>query len=384
MRSRTSQNSKTSIKQDQSQTQSKLEKLHEEASIALAEKTQIIQQLNEEIDQAEKQCAQLKAELQAKAIEMQDQESSADEKQEDGEEEEEEEISEFVQAKARHEEEIERIKTEHEQEIKDLQIEFTRKLKAAEDWNEKHAEALRIEKEAKIEDLKNQIESLKIAQSESIYTQTQTKNKFYKDAKAQSAANEQKIQDLEAQLSDLQSITREELRDIRAKIDECLVTVELRQQEHQTEIDRYEKEIADRNEKYGAHIAALTEQLKNEKERLEQSATSAEKKIQSLEKVLNQLEKHHQKQVEATQQDIERMKASIINVRTRGDQTLEATRSSVTQIQTVSRECKKMQDELQLIEKEIAELQAENAELREEQARLENAVYKKETKKSVI
>ena len=144
MRSRTSQNSKTSIKQDQSQTQSKLEKLHEEASIALAEKTQIIQQLNEEIDQAEKQCAQLKAELQAKAIEMQDQESSADEKQEDGEEEEEEEISEFVQAKARHEEEIERIKTEHEQEIKDLQIEFTRKLKAAEDWNEKHAEALRI------------------------------------------------------------------------------------------------------------------------------------------------------------------------------------------------------------------------------------------------
>lgn len=369
MRSRESQSG------NKEQTQSKLEKLHNEAAMALAEKREIIQSLNDQIDEAEKQCAQLKAELQAKALEMQDSESE-DETQFV---EEEEDLPEFVAAKQRHAEEIEKIKADQDEELKSLQLEFTRKLKAAEEWNNQHTETLKMDKQARIDELKSQLEMIKAQQTEALYTQTQARNKFYQESKAISAANEQKIQSLENQLSELQAVSREELRDIRAKIDECLCTVELRQQEHDTEIARYEKEISERSEKYNNHISALSEQLKNEKARIDQDAIAAETKIQSLEKVLAQMEKHHQKQVDATMQDIERMKISITSAKARGDQTIEATKTSATQVQTVSREVKQIQEEIDLVDKEIQELTAENEELKAELARLSKP--KSETKK---
>lgn len=356
--------------------QSKLEKLHEEAEIALTEKRNEIQDLNDKIDFAEQQFTQLKADLKVKMFQMQELEANAEEEDQN----EEEDMTEFIKLKQSHEEKMQKLITDHEDEIKTLQNEFTRKLKAAEEWNKQHAETLRMNKQTKIDELKDEINAIKERQNMAIYTQTKKRNKMLEESKIANAENAQKIQVLENQISEVQAMSREELRDIRAKIEECLATVELRQKEHENELKRYEKEIEDRNETYKLHISALKDQLNNEQERLNQEINAVDNKISAMEKILAQLENHHQKQVEATTQGIEKMKLTISNLKTRGDQTIETIRTTTAQTTTSTREMKQLQEEIKLLDKEIIEIQNENADLKAELAHIQQSNQRKNAK----
>lgn len=371
-RSSTKSSVSSRYRRSESSQQSQLEKLHQEAQSVLKQKADEIQQFNDSIEEAEKQLAQLKAEFEAKAsaisgnpfeddkFEMYDNNGA----------------SQIVeQIRLEQQTEIQQIQAKHEEEMTNLRIEFQKSLQDAEQWADQHAEAVYLERTAQLEDLRRELDNLRNASNETAFASTQNRTKLYQQSKNASLMNSQRIQFLESQLSELSAVTREELRDVRAKIEECLVAVDLREHEHASEIARYQREIAEREEKYNTHLAVLNEQFSNEKARLEQAITASAAKSENLQRVLKQLEKQHEKQLQTTLKDIERMKASIYQARSRDDQKLTDTKSYVSQTHAIQRDCRQIEQEISIVENEIKELQDENRELNNELSRLERTVY---------
>jgi chromosome segregation ATPase len=201
--------------------------------------------------------------------------------------------------------------------------------------------------------------------------QTQSRTKLFQQSKNASAQNATRIAQLETQLSELSSITREELRDVRAKIEECLSAVDLRELEHRNEIEKYEREITQREEQYNTHLQVIAQQFQNEKQRLEQQLVAANSKGENLRRVLAQLQKHHEMQIETTRRDNEHMKETIYQAKTRDEKLAVDTKSYVSQIQSTQHACRQIEQELELVNGEITEIQQENRELQAELQRLE-------------
>ena len=226
-----------------------------EAQSVLSQKSQVIDQYNAQIEEAEKELAQLKADYEAKSIllqQLESEENSDIDQQEDLNDE-----SEIDRLKLDHEAEILEIKARHEDEIQTLQLNFTKALKEAESWAEQHADTILLGKKAELEALTQELELMKTTFNEDAFSRTQSRTRLYQQSKTQSMQNAQRISELDSQLSELSAITREELREVRGKIDECFVSVDIREREHKNEIEKYEKEIKNRETRFNAHIATI-------------------------------------------------------------------------------------------------------------------------------
>ena len=131
-------------------------------------------------------------------------------------------------------------------------------------------------------------------------------------------------------------------------------------------------------------MSALAEQYANEKQRLDQQLKAITSKKTNLEKVLAQLEKHHETQLQTTLKDIERMKSTIYQSQARDDQTLNDTRSYVSQIQAMQRECRHTDQEIALVNSEIKELTEENKQLQNELKRLDSSLSSRNSRSKRI
>jgi chromosome segregation ATPase len=350
--------------------QSKLERLHEQAKSILEQKAKEIHQFQTSIDEAEAELSRLQTELATQTkltqelgshdIPMSEQFANQDE---------------IDSVRAEHEAEITKSEEKHKREVQRLQQEMKTSLEAAEQWSEKHAEMVYVAKRAQLDELRRQVDEAKAAANRHSLSATQARSKFYQQSKNASLMNSQRLQFLESQVGELNSMAREELRDIKAKIDECLAAVDLREREHKNEVQRYENEITEREQQYAIHMNVLTEQFRCEKERLQQAVAAASSKVDNLQRILKQLEKQHEKQLQSTLHDVERMKAYMYQSKTRDTDQQNETRNYVATINQLQRECAQTEQELALVESEIKELREENKELKVELQKFDNAVY---------
>lgn len=351
--------------------QSRLEKIHAEAKSMLAQKAAEITELNGVIEKAEEQLKAVKAELMAKSTEMaQYQDDDEDENNNNFHEQQ-------IIEKVREEQEIElrQILAKNEKELNQMKLDYQKSLQEAEDWATRHAKSVASEKSAQLDQLRKEVEQMKAAQADAKFAAQQSRTKMYQQSKDVTFQNSQRIQYLEAQLSEIVSITREEMRDIRAKIEESLAAIEIRRKEHANEIAKYEHELSEREIRYNEHWQALQEQHAAEKQRVEQSVAESGKKTENLQKILKQLEKQHTQQLETTLKDIETMKHSIYKSRTKNEEQMAETKTYIAQTQSIHRECKQIEQEIAIIENELQELNAENQDLRMEIAQLDKNVY---------
>ncbi|OHT12922.1 kinetoplast-associated protein [Tritrichomonas foetus] len=350
---------------------SKLEKLHTEAKTILSQKAQEIAQINHAIEQAEEQLGKLRSELSIKNTEMQKyqdqdfQDITNNENQ----------IIEMIEEEQR--QELIKIQAKNEEELNRLRDDFQKSLQEAENWAEKHAKSVAAERTAQLDQLRKEVDQMRQTSNEAAFSATQTRTKLYQQSKNVSLQNSQRIQYLEAQLSEIVSVTREEMRDIRAKIEECLAAIDIRNKEHANEITRYEHELAEREAQYNEHLEVLHEQFACEKQRVEQSVNESAKNTEKMQKILKQLEKQHEHQLQTTLKDVEKMKHSIYQARNREDMQMNETKTFISQAQGIQRECQQTEKEIAIVENELRELKDENQELRAELSQLDKAVYSK-------
>ena len=347
--------------------QSKIERINWEAREILSQKEEEIQEFEEAIDESEKKLARLQAEIKEKQRILEALNGSSDNlsQSEDSEEE-----IDLVKLKAQYDAEVQQARATYEEETQRLQAGMVKSLKEAEEWAESHAESVFAEKRGELEDLRHELEGLKALANQNAFTAHQSRNKFFQESKNLSMQNAKRIQILDSELSELASVTREELREVKAKIDECLVLVHVREQTHANEIEKYNFEIKKREEKYNNHLAILAEQYDNEKQRLNQHLKATNSKKTNLEKVIAQIEKHHENQLQTTLRDIERMRSTIYQSQSKETNTFMETKNYLTKVQSVQRDCKHAEQELQLVNNEIKDLAEENKLLQNELNRL--------------
>jgi ElaB/YqjD/DUF883 family membrane-anchored ribosome-binding protein len=182
------------------------------------------------------------------------------------------------------------------------------------------------------------------------------------ESKAVTADNLEKVKILQNQLSSLSSLSREEMRDVRSKIDECLAAVDLRAREHENEIEKYKREIAERQAQYNKHLEVLAVQFRTEKQRLEQQLAAVLARGQNMQKILKQISHHHNTQLKMALQDNEKMKSVIYEARAR------ETVSTIPkeESQPSAFETRRIEQEIAMVNSEITELEQENKNLHNE------------------
>lgn len=347
---------------------SSLQKLHAEADKVLADKAKEIMEMTKLVDEAEEKLMALKAEYQVTTSKLQQHE-------------EEEEIDtermdqEIQDLKDQQEQELQEVEAKHQAYLQSLTETFQSSVKEAEKWAEMRTEAVKVQKLADLEAMKEEYEQFKASTADEIFASTQDRIKLYQEAKNASIMNNQRISLLESQISEITSITREEERDIKAKINECLASIDLRKREHEALVTKAQNELSDRKEKYEMHIKQLEQQHESEKKRLQQAIQSETEKIDNLQKVIRKMEQQHTRNLQDSLREIERMKTTLYQSR-KEDEGLEETRSTVTQLQDLQKRQRQTEQEIAIVDQEIAELGEENARLRQELAKLDREVYR--------
>jgi ElaB/YqjD/DUF883 family membrane-anchored ribosome-binding protein len=269
----------------------------------------------------------------------------------------------LAKLKSRLDAELKDLTDKHEEEIASLRSQYTATLKDAEQWAEDHAQNAFLEKVAELENLKKELKVFRDETDQAAFAQTESRTRALMQSRNTAIRNRRRIHELEDELAELGSLAREELREVRSKVDECLNALELRDREHQSEIQKYEREIADRDAHHSAHLQTLAKQFQDEKQRLGRQLAAATAKGESLRKVLSQLRKHHEVQVETTRRDHERMKSTILRAKTQDEQSSLDAKSFVSQTQTGQISCRRVEQDIALVNDEITELQEENRDL---------------------
>lgn len=341
-----------------SQDQTALQQLHEQAKELLEQKNNEIDSLNNELDKAEKKLVDVKNQLQTiiNTPKMKDDHIAEDELPPEM-------LDEIENLKAKQEQEIQKIQQENEEEVNALEKCYDKQLKEAESWAEQHADQIVIEKRTELQNLQRELDSLKAKLADGEFTSTKTKFDLLAESKAVTMTNEQKIQYLENQLGELTSLAREELKEIRTKINETVSAYNIRQKEHQNEIAHYENEIKVRSASYDMHIEALTQQFESEKAKYTTAIETSDKKYSALQRVLKQIDKQHEKQLSVAIHDNEKMKTTIYSIKTRDAAKMESTMTEITHSHVLEQQCQQVQNDITIIEQDIKELLSENKDL---------------------
>lgn len=349
-----------------------LEEMNKEAQAMLNAKQEELTQYQNVVADAERILSKLNAEIEEKTAILQNLQNQQRSDEEEYEQQQAEQQLALLQQK--HEEEINKIKQQHEDEMHNLQSDFQQTLTEAENWANRHSQIALQEKMEELEALRREAESTKRQLDEVTFmtTRTQASRESENDQKK----NAQEISALENQISELTSITREELRDSRAKIDETLAAIELRRVSHEAELKRLDEEIAQRKECYDQHIEAIKQQYANERQTVEQSIASANAKAENTENIIKQLENHHEAQLKQVLDDIETMRRSTGMAGSRPKQSIDEIKSTVRENQKIADECRALDEEIRMVEEEIKSLEDENRDLKQELLRYAAAVQR--------
>ncbi|OHT03272.1 kinetoplast-associated protein [Tritrichomonas foetus] len=348
-----------------------LERLHAEADTILTQKADEISQLNKTIDDAEKQLLSIKAELaaQIKNTEIVNNEDEATLDRELL-------SQEILDLKAQQDAELQNLQQAHEARLREMNESFQKSVHSAEFWAEQHANSIAADKMNQLTELQRTLETLKNSTTESLLSVSKTKYNSLQQSKRASYMNQQRIKVLETQIAEITAVTREEARDIKTKIEECLTSIELRGKEHETEIKRYQAEMDEREYKYNEHIRNLLEQFEVENKRMESAIASASSQADYLPKVIRQMEKQNEFHIQTSLKDLEKVKSTLYQSQTRDEKEQTETKQTVTQVQSIQRNQRRIEQEIFQIESEIKELDTENEQLKIELARLDQTVYR--------
>ena len=344
-------------------TFSSLQEMNKEAQQMLAQKQAELDAYTATVADAEEILSQLQKEVQAKqseleslnASELEDNESSILE-------------HDLSELDAKYAKEVEEMRIKHEEEINALRADFQQTLQEAEQMANRHSEIALQEKLKELNELKQEAQNVKFQLNEMTYIRTQSRTSKAID-QAERNSSDQIVQ-LERQISELTAITREEMRDARAKIDECVAAVELRHENHAAELERLQNEANQRNEKYAAHLQALKEQFELEEATIRQNIDAINKRSENTKNIIDQLGKHQDIQLSMVNNDIETMKKSLSETPTNNRKSLNSARNSIRESQRLAIECKNIDDEVRMIDNEINQLELENKTLRKELKRL--------------
>ena len=141
---------------------------------------------------------------------------------------------EIEKLEAQHQREMQRLKEQHEEEMMTIKADFQQTLTESEKWSNRHAEIALQKKMTELETLKQEAAKAKQELNETTFVKSRSasynRNNSTQENNSiltQKMVAEQ-IAKLEEQLSELTAITREELRDSRAKINESVAAIELR------------------------------------------------------------------------------------------------------------------------------------------------------------
>ena len=341
---------------------SSLEDMNNEAQAILNSKKEELTQYQQVVADAERILSKLNAEIEQKTSFLQ--QLQENEHTDEDEIEAQQAEHELALLQQKHEEEIQKIKAQHEEEMHTLQSDFQQTLTEAENWANRHGQIALQEKMEELESLRREAEATKRQLDEVTFITSRTQAS--KESENDQKKNAQEISALENQISELTSITREEMRDSRAKIDETLAAIELRRVSHEAELKRLDEEIAQRKESYDQHIEAIKQQYANERQTVEQSIQSENNKAENTERIIKQLEKHHEAQLSQVLGDIETMRRSTGTGGGKPKQSIEEMRATVRDNQKIADEIRALDDEIRMVNEEIKSLEDENRDLKQE------------------
>jgi chromosome segregation ATPase len=349
---------------------SKLEQLHGEARTILEAKAREIAHFTSAIEEAEAELAHLQDELAGHTettTQLRAQASVPGLPVAGGA------VTESVRAE--HEAEIARAEERHQREVQKLRARIENSVAAAEKYSEERAQVSLMTKNAELKDLRRQVEEAKAASNLSSASAAQSHTKLYQQKKNASIMHSKRLQFLESQLGEISAVARDEIREIKAKTDECLAAVDVREREHKNEVERYEQEIAGRERQYQQRLSVLAQQFASEKQRLEQSVNAATQKTENLTRILAQLERQNEKQLHSTLHDVERMRTFTYQSQSREADQRDQVRSQMSSLAQLQRQCAQAEQELGVIENELGELREENRDLKIELQKLDRIVH---------
>lgn len=355
---------------ERSPNRSKLEQLHVEARAILEAKAREIAQLTSGIEEAEAELAHLRDELashmqtttQLRALGSTSGLQVASDK-----------VVESIPAE--HEAEIARTEERHQREVQKLQARIENSVAVAEKYSEERVQVCLMTKNAELKDLRRQVEEARATSTLSSASAAQSHAKLCQQKKNASIMHSKRLQFLESQLSEINAVAREEIREIKAKTDECLAAVDIREREHKNDVQRYEQEIAERERQYAQSLSILAQQFATEKQRLEHAVNAATQKTENLAKILKQVEQQNEKQLHSTLHDVERMRTFAYQSQSRETHQRNQTRTHIWSVAQLQRQCAQAEQELGVIEHELGELREENQDLKGELQKLDRILY---------
>ena len=273
-----------------------------------------------------------------------------------------------------HRVELEKMREKHNSDISSLRSEFERTLQDAREWAARHADVALQQKQWELEQLKTEAQDVKRQLHTAIYVKDRRQESRALDDDHQDRARE--IADLEEQISELSALTREEMRDARAKIADCVAAVELRAQSNAAELAKLEDEAADRKERYDAHVNALREECALERSALEREIAAINDMMEGTKRITERLERQHETRLAEAAGDVDILRRSAAAPTSVMMQHRERMKSAVREVERLRIECMNMELEEQASDREIEELRRENKQLKKELEKISKVATK--------
>ena len=240
---------------------------------------------------------------------------------------------------------------------------------------QRHNEVVRANKEAEIAALKNELERRIISHRNKSFVATTNTQQDKMEQQQREAEVQAQIEILDAEINEIAASRNEELQRARVKMDETCAIFEARQKEQQVKVDRYKDEIAKRKQQYEEQVAALEAQKKMEHDQLDNELKATNEKVQALQQLFAKMDRRNSREIQMTQQDIERLRSAIQQGKEREEAQLVEAREQVAQLQDAQRDNVAIEQELMSIREEIARIKEDNAEMRSERQRMDTKIY---------
>lgn len=351
-----------------SRQQSALDTIKSEGNSALLEKHNQINELNQKIDEAEHELAHIRAEIAMKVKNFASNPPNGTKNSE----EDEQEITDLIKS---NEEEIEFITKQQQTELDDLKNEYLRRLKTAERWADDHIATIVHEKKVALETLQEDLRNFRVEHQVLVEESAANTTKLQAQSKIASESHETRLKALEEQIANLTATTREEVRDVRHKINETVTTIGIRDREYQNQLAKYEEEYKRREQHYNEQIEAMQKQFEYEKSSLELAIKTAADVAQNAKRMQKRLDRFHEKQVDITMRDGQRLKNLMATQQAREESKFQQTLIMASNPHSFRQQCDQIKRELQIVNDETIELRRENERLLEELNRINKNLY---------
>ncbi|EAY21610.1 hypothetical protein TVAG_013750 [Trichomonas vaginalis G3] len=356
------------------QKQSQMEALQTQGQALIAERQRAIDEINAKIDDAERRLATMRSKVSLKYQEL-GQLIKAQEAKAAHEEEEEDDNNDIQEIIESNKKEIESCREQNKIEIKSLMEEYMARTKAAEKWAREHIEVLKHEKEEELSALEEELKQARKDYQKSASSSTVNLNKVREQSMKASKEHKKRIKYLQEQISSRLAQSRSEVRDIKAKINETLSTIEMRELEHQISLHKLEDEMSEREKCYNEYLNALNSQYSAAKKHIERSMESAVYQAQAAASVQKRLERFHEKQLQISRSDKEKLRQSVGATKTQSNITIQQTSDIAAKVQEIKRQYEDTERDDMIILDQINELETENKQLEAELKQLQVKVY---------